>query len=63
MSNVQCANVPYITWSLPQQVIAEAAAEHAAARESTSESEGQGDAEGGGGAEEDWDDLMLDDDE
>jgi hypothetical protein len=63
VSTVQCANVPYITWSLPQQIIADAAVEQATGDESISEGEGQGDAEGGGGAVEDWDDLMLDDDE
>ena len=62
--------MPYITWSLPQQAIADAAGDHAEAHDSTSEGEGQrecdgahGDAEGEGGGEEEWYDLMLDDDE
>jgi hypothetical protein len=69
VSSVQGASVPYVTWSLPQQAIADVASEHVLAHEATSEDESPqeidgtlGDAVRGEGAEE-WDDLMLDDDE
>ncbi len=70
MSEVEGLTTPYITWSLPQQVIADAGGEHEAEREASSEREGSGnledvagDAVGGQGEEEEsWDDLLLDDD-
>lgn len=67
VSNVQGTSVPYVTWSLPQQAIADVAGEHAHAHDETSEDEGPQEIEGtlvdavrDEGAEE-LDDLMLDD--
>jgi hypothetical protein len=70
VSNVGGVSVPYITWSLPQQVIADAGCENEVEQEALSEGEGSGnledvlgDAGGGQGEEEEsWDDLLLDDD-
>jgi hypothetical protein len=68
VSTVQGTSVQYMTWSLPQQALADDTSDVVAERDaSQEESSGEDDTllnyVGGLGGREEWDDLHLDDDE
>jgi hypothetical protein len=67
LSAAQGASVPYITWSLPQQTLAgsakDAVVEHDASQGESSGGEDAFMEDAGCGRGEEWDELLLDEDE